>query len=207
MLKLKGTLSDMLINPLGLPQTNSNKEYQVTAAPPRGHDVMIIDDEFLMRSLIEKYVKSATFLKGEEPKVHQRESGWDLLEQDLANVRVAVVDILLPQVTGVDLIRDLRKRYPEMGIVAVTGMATEPMKRALLEMIPEHLLLQKPLRREVFSQAFHKAWVEILPPMLIDPLVLEEEEDGEEYWSTSTADLRITEVPVVHRRIGRKRAV
>jgi DNA-binding NarL/FixJ family response regulator len=197
----------MLINSTG--KTNSinsgreNKEYDTSASPPRGSDIMIIDDEFLMRSLIEKYVKSADFLKGTEHKVHQRETGWDLLQQDLTSVRVAVVDILLPQVTGVDLIRDLRKRYPEMGIIAVTGMATEPMKRAILDLIPENLLLQKPLRKEVFSQAFLKAWSEILPPIATDPPV--SEEDSEEYWSVSAADPRAIEVPVVHRKIGRKK--
>lgn len=165
---------------------------------------MIIDDEFLMRSLIEKYVRSVQFLKGEDPRVHQKESGWDLLQQDLGNVRVAIVDILLPQVTGVDLIRDLRKRYPEMGIVAVTGMATEPMKRAILDLIPETLLLHKPLRKDIFSQAFQQAWNEILPPVPADPQA-SEEEDSEEYWSVIGADPRTASVPVVHRRIGRRK--
>ncbi|HVJ63802.1 MAG TPA: response regulator [Bdellovibrionota bacterium] len=201
----------MLLNSMGQPLTSAEdpsqgKDYRTSASAPRGSDIMIIDDEFLMRSLIEKYVRSAQILKGTEPKVHQRESGWDLLQQDLSNVRVAVVDILLPQVTGVDLIRDLRRRYPEMGIIAVTGMATEPMKRALLDLIPEPMLLHKPLRKEVFSQAFDKAWSEILPPVATDPPV-PEEEDGEEYWSAASGDLRATEVPVVHRRIGRKKAV
>lgn len=185
----------MLINNLGLIPDK---------AIPRGKDIMIIDDEILMRSLIEKYVRAVPFLKHEEPKFHQRESGWELWQQDLSGVRVAVVDILLPQVTGVDVIRDLRKRYPEMGVIAVTGMATEPMKRAILELIPEHLLLQKPLRKDVFSQAFDAAWNQILPPLTSTPPL--SEEDGESFWSTTGADLRTVEVPVVHRRIARKKS-
>lgn len=198
----------MLQNPAGRVGPlfeKSDKDAITAAASPRGHEILIIDDEFLMRSLIEKYVRSTDFLKGTEPKVHQRESGWELLHQDLGHVRVAVIDILLPQVTGVDLIRDLRKRYPEMGIIAVTGMATEPMKRAILDLLPEQMLLQKPLRKEIFSQALSMAWNETLPPLPPSPLPIE---DGtEDYWAATGADLRIaTEVPVIRRRIGRRKS-
>jgi len=87
------------------------------------------------------------------------DSGFDLLKADLSNVKVAIVDILLPQVTGVDLIKDFRKRFPQMGLIAVSGMATEPMKRSLKEVMPEELrFLSKPLRKEEFFDAFKRAW-------------------------------------------------
>lgn len=188
----------------GLKNLPSSKDPMSSASMDRGSDILIIEDEMLMRSLIEKYVKSAAFLKGQDTKVHQKENGWDLLEQDLGNIRVAIVDILLPRVTGVDLIRDLRRRHPEMSVIAVTGMATEPMKRAILEMIPENFLLQKPLRKDIFSQAFYEAWNQTLPKMPTNPPLLKEE-SGEALWSSLSADLRTTEIPVVRRRLGRKK--
>lgn len=184
------------------PVDNPTQNSSVDTLSPRGHDILIVDDEVLMRSLIEKYVKSAAILKGQGPRIHQRESGWDLLEQNLKDIRVAVVDILLPRVTGVDLIRDLRRRYPEMGIVAVTGMATEPMKRAILELIPESQLLLKPLRKDIFSQAFQTAWIETLPLMPQPELI--SKEDSEDYLVATEVELQTTVVPVVRRRLGRK---
>jgi DNA-binding NtrC family response regulator len=87
------------------------------------------------------------------------ESGWELLNSDLSHVHVAIVDILLPQVTGVDLVRDFRRRYPQMGLLPISGMATEPMKRQLKDLLPEGFeLLKKPLRRDDFVESFLKAW-------------------------------------------------
>ena len=129
-------------------------------------EILIIEDESLMSALMQRYLKTLTLSdfahhkKSDGPvKVLSVESGWELLNSDLAHVRVAIVDVLLPQVTGVDLIRDFRRRYPGMGLVPVSGMATEPMKRALKELLPEGFeLLNKPLRREEFLEAFVKAW-------------------------------------------------
>jgi len=129
-------------------------------------EILIIEDETLMSALMQRYLKTLalTDFSGHkrsdgQVKVLSIESGWELLNADLAHVKVAIVDVLLPQVTGVDLIRDFRRRYPGMGLVPVSGMATEPMKRSLKELLPEGFeLLAKPLRREEFLENFLKAW-------------------------------------------------
>lgn len=129
-------------------------------------EILIIEDESLMSALMQRYLKTLAPADFAHPKrvdgpikLLSVESGWELLNADLAHVRVAIVDVLLPQVTGVDLIRDFRRRYPGMGLVPVSGMATEPMKRSLKELLPDGFeLLNKPLRREEFLEAFTKAW-------------------------------------------------
>jgi CheY-like chemotaxis protein len=158
-------------------------------------NVLILEDEPLMAALIKRYIGSVGSQQellsqlDNAPKnftVKTLESGFDLITQDLSQYRVVVVDILLPQVTGVDLIRDFRKRFPHMGIVPVSGMATEPMKRAILEVMPDKLkFLPKPLRKEDFFQAFIKAWnfkepeqQQVTGP---DPAP---QEGGQELWTT-----------------------
>lgn len=129
-------------------------------------DILIIEDESLMSALMQRYLKTLSFSdfsghrKNSGPiKVLNLESGWELLNSDLSHVKVAIIDILLPQVTGVDLVRDFRRRYPNMGLLPVSGMATEPMKRSLKELLPEGFqLLNKPLRREDFIENFLRAW-------------------------------------------------
>ncbi len=123
-------------------------------------EILVIEDEDLMSALISRYLDSS-IIPGLEckPKVRVLDRGWDLLEADLSNVRVAVVDLLLPQITGIDLIRNFRTRYPKMGIVPISGMATAPMKRNLAEMLDgEFALIDKPLRKENFTNAFLRAW-------------------------------------------------
>ena len=123
-------------------------------------EILVIEDEDLMSALISRYLDSS-IIPGLEckPKVRVLDRGWDLLEADLSNVRVAIVDLLLPQITGIDLIRNFRTRYPKMGIVPISGMATVPMKRNLAEMLDgEFALIDKPLRKDSFTGAFLRAW-------------------------------------------------
>ena len=129
-------------------------------------EILIIEDESLMSALMQRYIKtlgSKDFIKRKISsgplRVLTLESGWELLNADLSHIKVAVIDILLPQVTGVDLVRDFRKRYPGMGLVPVTGMATDPMQRSIQELLPPGFgILSKPLRREDFLNNVVNAW-------------------------------------------------
>ena len=128
-------------------------------------DVLLVEDEPLVSALIKRYLSSmrasntASPGLGADYNIIALESGFELLKSDLSNVKVAIVDILLPQVTGVDLIKDFRKRFPNMGILAISGMATEPMKRTIQDVLPAELkFLNKPLRKDEFYDAFLRAW-------------------------------------------------
>jgi len=129
-------------------------------------EILIIEDESLMSALMQRYMKTLSpkdFHQRKNPKAPVKvltlESGWELLNADLSHIKVAIIDILLPQVTGVDLVRDFRKRYPGMGLVPVTGMATDPMQRSIKELLPEGFdILSKPLRREDFLNNVLNAW-------------------------------------------------
>jgi CheY-like chemotaxis protein len=129
-------------------------------------EVLVVEDEDLMSALILRYLESSVIpTLGYKPRIRILDRGWDLLQSDLSNVRVAVVDLLLPQVTGIDLIRNFRSRYPNMGIVPISGMATEPMRRNLNEILKGDFgLIDKPLRKETFKSAFVKAWNYWSPP-------------------------------------------
>lgn len=134
-------------------------------------EILVIEDEDLMSALILRYLESSVIpsLAGYKPSIRILDKGWDLLQSDLSNVRVAVVDLLLPQVTGIDLIRNFRSRYPGMGIVPISGMATEPMRRNLNEILKgDFSLIDKPLRKENFKAAFTKAWNFWSPPKTDD---------------------------------------
>lgn len=129
-------------------------------------EVLVLEDEPISRALIEKYLLSLPRIMSEEGgfypseglKILSLESGWDLLSTRLNKLRVAIVDILLPQVNGVDFINHLRKNYPQVGIVPISGMATEPMKRQLHQILPDGIqLIEKPLRKEQFELGLRKA--------------------------------------------------
>ncbi len=177
-------------------------------------DVLILEDEPLMAALITRYL--GTLPQGLKGLVEAKlnvltlSSGFELLTADLSKVKVAIVDILLPQVTGVDLIRDFRQRFPQLGLVPISGMATEPMKRGLKELLPAPLgLLDKPFRKEDFSAAFRDAWNHhhALPgSQAAKPAVKETHEhgDGEAIWSVGSSSSK--PVAELRRNLAKKAA-
>jgi DNA-binding NtrC family response regulator len=172
--------------------------------PKINADILVIDDEPLVSALINRYLdgikKNSAYSFS---SIQNFESGWELLSSDLSQVKVAIVDILLPQITGVDLVKNLISRYPKIGIVTVSGMATEPMKRSLRLSLPEGPeLLAKPLRKEAFLEAFDMAWNRqhrMAPVATETPTATEEP-----LWSTP----QVTDPglkPLTLRRVSRKK--
>ena len=187
---------------------NSSSQTSTEVNPFKGVQVLIIEDGELMSALLGRYVSAIPRIDAgsglpDPVRVKFLTNGWDLLEADLSDVKVAVVDLLLPQVTGVDLIKNLTRRYPKMGFVPVSGMATEPMKRQLGSLLPAGFgLLSKPLRKEDFYQAFLKAW-NFESMQTQQPLPSPAQETEGDLWSVAKSH---PIAPVVQRKLLRKGA-
>ena len=196
------------------PKTGSGDAQSSTTIQP-AWNVLVLEDEPLMSALIGRYLSTLPPAGFEGLVPGYLSSGFDLLTTELSNIRVAVVDILLPQVTGVDLVRDFRRRYPKMGIVPVTGMATEPMRRQLRDVLrPAERILDKPLRREDFLDLFARAWtdwssidattlqrLQPQPPSTDRPPTME---GGDELWTLAKHDSAIRVES--RRKLPRRRA-
>jgi DNA-binding NarL/FixJ family response regulator len=83
-----------------------------------------------------------SFLRAEERFLRQKEgvsivgqasNGGEALNmvKDL-EPRVVLLDIAMPEVTGIDLIPELRDAHPSVGIIALTVMDTESYREAAL---------------------------------------------------------------------------
>lgn len=194
-----------------------------TELPRLEADVLVIEDETLMSALLKRYIGS--FSSGTEKRrlrgapesdltIVNYESGWDLLETDLSQVKVAVVDLLTPKINGVDFIRNLKKRYPNIGIIPISGMATEAMKRSLREILPVNLtFLAKPLRREEFLETFVSAWNSgqtLSPNSLRQPAVVPKpdenlkEAQSEPMWTAVSASNPLNPVSVIRKGLRKR---
>jgi two-component system response regulator PilR (NtrC family) len=81
--------------------------------------VLVLDDEEVMREILQ------TLLEGEGYRVKLAENG----EEGLALARrepidVAVVDVMLPDMSGIDVLDELKKSDPEMVVVMITAFAS-----------------------------------------------------------------------------------
>jgi CheY-like chemotaxis protein len=193
---------------------NRRDDISEMSQPKRSLKVLVLEDEELMSALLGRYLqgvsKEADFVNQHgsvKIEVLSLSSGFDLLTQDLSGYDVAIVDMLLPQITGVDLIRDFRKRFPRLGLVPISGMATDTMKRQLKDLLPEGVrLLEKPLRKESFFEAFSRALlISKQPPQQPQPSPSPLMEGGEEPWTAVRGEFQKT-VSVEKRPLLRKRA-
>lgn len=78
--------------------------------------ILFVDDEKALRNLYEKVLKQADY------EVTTASNGKDGLNQ-LKNSAfdLVITDILMPDKDGIELINEIRKQYPNIPIIAVSG--------------------------------------------------------------------------------------
>lgn len=107
--------------------------------------ILIADDEPDVRALLER----ALTIAGHEVRavVDGNEALACLRE---APVDVAVVDLYMPGKDGIETIMDIRRRHPDIKIIAITG-SEPPTGKAMLRMASKlgaHRALAKPFTAE-----------------------------------------------------------
>jgi two-component system, NtrC family, response regulator len=111
--------------------------------------IVVIDDEPEVCELIGKVLVRAGH---EVHAAHSGESGLALLEQH--DVQCLVVDKLLPQMGGLEVVAAVRQRWPAVAIVLVTAHP-EPFN---LEAERPEVVLAKPFKTlEAIEDAVHEA--------------------------------------------------
>jgi CheY-like chemotaxis protein len=123
--------------------------------------VLIIDDQPHVRAAI------SVALKANGYEVVAVESGrLGLIELnkivfDIIPFDLVIVDIYMPDMDGVTLIKAMRERTPKLPIIAISGALLRGTGRTVLDVLSKapHLagvtLLQKPFRPRELIQAIH----------------------------------------------------
>jgi FixJ family two-component response regulator len=113
--------------------------------------VFVVDDDAAARSSLESLLNSVGL------RVQAFTSGMEFLEHSLPDAPCCLVlDVRLPQISGIELQRDLTARGISIPIIFITGhgdipMSVEAMKAGAME------FLTKPFRGQVLLDAIHKA--------------------------------------------------
>ncbi len=92
-------------------------EVERNAGPP--WDVLVVDDEPVVRDGV-RLVLDAAGLR----VATARDAGAALAHPALASCRLVLCDLMLPDRTGVELLRAIRTARPDVALVVITGYAT-----------------------------------------------------------------------------------
>jgi len=82
-------------------------------------DVLVVDDEPVVRDAVR------LVLAGEGLVVAQAATGSEALASPLLDeCRLVLCDLMLPDISGIDLVRSLRRARPEVPVILITGYPT-----------------------------------------------------------------------------------
>lgn len=88
------------------------------SAPPRGKILIVEDDEGLLATLLRLLRKVGYSVQG----VRTAEEGLEILEKDPPDV--VITDMVLPGKSGLELLSEIKGRWPETEVVLMTGYGT-----------------------------------------------------------------------------------
>jgi two-component system cell cycle sensor histidine kinase/response regulator CckA len=132
--------------------------------PPGSRTIVVVDDVGVVRQVCYRMLTESGF------RVFEAASAVEALEV-LATARqsvdLAVVDVVMDEVNGVDLVRMIHERWPAINILFMSAYPAEVLVREGLE-DPRVMFLAKPFTREELLEKVTAA------------LLLQREPDGEE---------------------------
>jgi len=121
--------------------------------------VLIVDDQAHVRNAIVIAMQASGF------EASGVEDALSALRQFEARpFDLAIVDVYMPNIDGVKLIKSLRERAPDLPIIAMSGVMLNESQRTALEFLPklpgmsDIVCLQKPFRSVELLRAVRAAF-------------------------------------------------
>ncbi|MCP4706957.1 MAG: response regulator [candidate division Zixibacteria bacterium] len=120
-------------------------------------NILVVDDEEAIREFFERLLK----MKGFGAKTAK--GGKEALEIVAnENIHVMVIDIFMPEMDGFELLDQIKKNYPKIATIMMTGMGDAAMiRKATLHGADEYIT--KPFKREELSMIIERAIWKIMP--------------------------------------------
>ena len=104
------------------------------------YSLLIIDDSKVILGTYNK------FFTKKEYNVLTASNGLDglkMIESDKQGIDLVITDIVMPNISGAGVISILKKKYPEIPVIAITGWGTHPV--TLASEADADLILGKPI--------------------------------------------------------------
>lgn len=115
--------------------------------------ILVIDDDPAIRSAMRRILERAGH------QVQEASNGLDglgMVERELPDV--VVTDLLMPEKEGIEIIVELRDRFPGLGLVAISGAGGSDVEGPLMdaELLGADATLPKPFSMEAFLETVER---------------------------------------------------
>jgi CheY-like chemotaxis protein len=110
--------------------------------------VLLVEDDPSLLPLMEDMLATAGFETG---SAQDAANGLSLVRERKGQFDLAIIDMVMPGVSGLDLATDLAREYPKIPILYISGYVGSLAAEALARRSPERLLL-KPFTEEALLE-------------------------------------------------------
>jgi len=147
-----GTAFKVYLPAITTPETLTAQEKQLELPSGHGESILIVDDEDLIREITKRTLKKHGY------KVMTANDGKEAiaLYSKYKEIKVVLMDMMMPIMDGSTSIRELHKIDPELKIIAVSGL-TEKEKLAKVDKTHIHAFLMKPYTTEKLLNSIYDA--------------------------------------------------
>ncbi|MEA1981477.1 MAG: response regulator [candidate division Zixibacteria bacterium] len=102
---------------------NVEKFAQFIKAKEKPYNVLIVDDEKWVRETFREFCELV-----DDFKVEMASGGQDALNKIKNNhYDLVTVDLIMPEMSGLDLLTEIKQIFPRLPVIVITGNATEKL--------------------------------------------------------------------------------
>ena len=134
------------------PEKDTEKEKSPVKDTVQGGTILIIDDEETIRRML---IKTLTYVGYKVLEADSGKKGIDLYHKAMDDVSAVILDVILPEMDGVQIYKALKKINPNVRILVSSGFASNAQTIELQEMGVEGFL-KKPYRQNELVEAVNK---------------------------------------------------
>jgi DNA-binding NtrC family response regulator len=114
--------------------------------------ILVVDDESLVRDLAVEILRRSGHLPHGVPSARR---ALELLEQEPFDLVLS--DVVMPEMTGVELLYELRARRHDLPVVLMTGGSQDPERTTNAVKVGATSLLYKPFSHDELREAVEHA--------------------------------------------------
>lgn len=120
-----------------------------------GGTILIIDDEEAIRRML---MKTLNYVGYDVLEAKSGKAGIDVYQQEQEKISLVILDVIMPEMDGVEVYRELKKINPDVAIIISSGYASNKQTIELKSMGVEGFL-KKPYRQRDLVEAVHAVHV------------------------------------------------
>ena len=95
----------------------------------RENKILIVDDDKSVRDFLELFLRKKGYTQ-----VRTAESGLDALKiVEQENIKLVLLDIMLPGMDGMEVLRKIKAMKKETGVIMITGFPDEEKAKAMIK--------------------------------------------------------------------------